>query len=107
MGAEGRSLAPSGGLPAARASLEDNGGSSQSHGLESQCHVAWTFQVLSERRKPDANEGALRRRDDEPRAEGDDRIRMLKNPAFTIEDTLPTDHSGPKDGGATSDREHW
>lgn len=107
MGAEGRSLAPSGGLPAARASLEDNGGWSQSHGLESPCHVAWTFQVLSERRKPDANEGALRRRDDEPRAEGDDRIRMLKNPAFTIEDTLPTDHSGPKDGGATSDREHW
>jgi hypothetical protein len=32
---------------------------------------------------------------------------MLKNPAFTIEDKLPTDYSGPKDGGATSDREHW
>lgn len=31
---------------------------------------------------------------------------MLKPPAFTIEDKRRTDRCGPKDGGATSDREH-
>jgi hypothetical protein len=58
------------GPAAARESLEHNRGWSQGHGLESPCHVAWTFQVPSERRKPDANEGALRLRDDDARPEG-------------------------------------
>lgn len=31
---------------------------------------------------------------------------MRKPPAFTIEDKRRTDHCGPKDGGATCDREH-
>ena len=37
---------------------------------------------------------------------GVERLRMLQNPALTIDYKLRTYHFVPKDGGATSYREH-